>query len=42
MRTLAQAAMIACLTGVMLAGPATAAKRIYSYDSDNPLTEQMT
>jgi hypothetical protein len=42
MRRLARAAMIAGLAGLMLAGPAVAAKRIYSYDSANPLTEQMT
>jgi hypothetical protein len=42
MRRLAQAAMIACLAGLVFAGPAAAAKRIYSYDSANPLTEQMT
>ena len=42
MRRLAQAVVIACLAGLMLAGPAAASKHIYSYDSANPLTEQMT
>jgi hypothetical protein len=42
MRRFVQAVVIACLAGLMLAGPAAAAKRIYSYDSANPLTEQMT
>jgi hypothetical protein len=35
-------AMIAGLAVMLLAGPAAAAKRIFSYDSANPLTEQMT
>jgi hypothetical protein len=35
-------ALIVCGVLAMLAGPAAAAKRIYSYDSANPLTEQMT
>ncbi len=35
-------APIVCATALVLAGPAMAAKRIYSYDSANPLTEQMT
>ena len=35
-------AVSACLAGLMLAGPAAASKRIYSYDSANALTEQMT
>lgn len=39
---LAFLAMIAGLAAVALAGPAAASKRIYSYDSANPLTEQMT
>jgi hypothetical protein len=34
--------LIACGITLALAGPAAAAKRIYSYDSANPLTEQMT
>jgi hypothetical protein len=34
--------MIASLVAVAFAGPAMASKRIYSYDSANPLTEQMT
>jgi hypothetical protein len=34
--------MVACLAALALAGPAAAARRIYSYDSANPLTEQMT
>ena len=42
MRRLVQAAMIAGLAGMVLVGPAAAAKHIYSYDSANPLTEQMT
>jgi hypothetical protein len=40
--TRASPALLACLAGLALAGPATAVKRIYSYDSANPLTEQMT
>jgi hypothetical protein len=35
-------ALIVCVAGLVLAGPAAASKRIYSYDSANPLTEQMT
>lgn len=35
-------AMIACLAALAIAGPAAASKRIYSYNSANPLTEQMT
>jgi hypothetical protein len=35
-------ALIVCGVLAALAGPAVAAKRIYSYDSANPLTEQMT
>lgn len=35
-------AAVACMAAIALAGPAAAAKRIYSYDSANPLTEQMT
>jgi hypothetical protein len=35
-------AVLACLTALALAAPAAAAKRIYSYDSANPVTEQMT
>jgi len=35
-------ALIVCGIALALAGPAAAAKRIYSYDSANPLTERMT
>lgn len=35
-------ATIASLAALAIAGPAAASKRIYSYDSANPLTEQMT
>ena len=35
-------ALIMCGIALALAGPASAAKRIFSYDSANPLTEQMT
>src|SRR5579863_1473532 len=38
----ASAALLACLAALALARPAAAVKRIYSYDSANPLTEQMT
>ena len=34
--------LIACGVLAVFAGPAAASKRIYSYDSANPLTEQMT
>jgi hypothetical protein len=34
--------MVACLAALAVADPAAASKRIYSYDSANPLTEQMT
>jgi hypothetical protein len=42
MWTRAGAALFACLAVTALAGPAAAVKRIYSYDSANALTEQMT
>jgi len=35
-------ALTVCAIAIALAGPTMAAKRIYSYDSANPLTEQMT
>jgi hypothetical protein len=38
----ASTALLACLAALALAGPAAAVKRIYSYDSANRLTEQMT
>jgi hypothetical protein len=42
MPRIASLAVIVCLAAALMAGPAEASKRIYSYDSANPLTEQMT
>jgi hypothetical protein len=42
MRIRVSAALLALLAGMVLASPAWAVKRIYSYDSANRLTEQMT
>jgi hypothetical protein len=42
MTTPGHLALIVGAIALMLAGPAAASKRIYSYDSANPLTEQMT
>jgi hypothetical protein len=42
MRIGVSAALAALFAGLVLAGPAWAVKRIYSYDSANRVTEQMT